>query len=102
MMKVEINIMGIENLITAEENKKKATSWRNEELQKCLTTLMEQINKTASNGGLSDSYKVPTGKPCAFYETLQKALESLGFIVNPPISPHAYDKDGWKWWKISW
>ena len=44
MMKVEINIMGIENLITAEEAHEKATSWRNEELQKCLTILMEQIN----------------------------------------------------------
>ena len=102
MMKGEINIMDIENLITAKEAHEKATSWRNEELQKCLTTLMEQINKTASNGGLSDNYRVSTGRPRAFYETLQKALESLGFVVSPPLEPHAYDKNGWKWWKISW
>ena len=102
MMKVEINIMDIKNLITAEEAREKATSWRNEELQKCLTTLMEQINKTASNGGLSDNYRVSTGRTREFYETLQKALESLGFVVRPPLEPHAYDKNGWKWWKISW
>ena len=102
MMKVEINIMDIKNLITAEEAHEKATSWRNEELQKCLTTLMEQINKTASNGGLSDNYRVSTGRPRAFYETLQKALEILWFIVNSPINPHAFYNDGWKWLKISW
>jgi hypothetical protein len=102
MMNVEISIIGIENLITAEEAHEKATSWRNEELQKCLISLMDQINKTANRGGLSDSYKVSTGRPYEFYETLQKVLESLGFVVSPPINPHAYDKDGWKWWKISW
>jgi hypothetical protein len=102
MMSIEINVIGIKNLMTAEEAREKATSWRNEELQNCLTSLMEQINKTANLGGLSDSYKVSTGRPYEFYETLQQALESLGFVVSPPVNPHAYDKDGWKWWKISW
>lgn len=101
-MNIEVNVIGVKNLMTAEEAHEKATSWRNEELQKCLISLMEQINKTANCGGLSGNYKVSTGRPYEFYETLQKALESLGFVVSPPISPHAYDKDGWKWWKISW
>ena len=102
MLEIEVNVIGIKNLITAEEAHEKATSWRNEELQKCLISLMEQISNTANRGGLSDSYKVSTGRPHEFYETLQKALESLGFVVSPPINPYAYDKDGWKWWKISW
>ena len=101
-MNVEINVIGIKNLITAEEAREKATSWRNQELQECLSSLMEQINKTATNGGLSGDYKVRTGRPYDFYETLQKMFETLGFSVSPPINPHAYDKDGWKWWKISW
>jgi hypothetical protein len=102
MINVEINIIGVKNLITAEEAHEKAMIWRNEELQSCLSNLMEQIDKTANKGKLFGEYKVLSGKPYEFYETLQKALESLGFIVNPPNNPHTYSEHEWKWWKISW
>lgn len=99
-MNIEINVIGIKNLMTAEEAREKATSWRNEELQNCLTTLMANISNKVNSGGLSGNFDVKIGRPIEFYNTLQQMLVGLGYKVEMPHEPHlgGYAKK----WKISW
>lgn len=100
MINVEINVIDVKNLMTAEEAREKATGWRNEELQVCLSTLMTNINSRANQGGLSGKFDVKVGRPFEFYNTLEQALISLGYQVEKPDEPHlgGYAKA----WKISW
>ena len=100
MMNVEINVIGIKNLITAEEAREKATSWKNQEMQECLSTLMIGINRRANSGGLSGKFDVKVGRPFEFYNTLEQILIGLGYEVEMPSEPHlgGYAKA----WKISW
>lgn len=100
MMNIEVNVIGVKNLMTAEEAREKAKSWKNEELQKCLTILMTNISNKANNGGLAEKFDVRTGRPIEFYNTLRQMLVGLGYKVEMPIEPHlgGYAKE----WKISW
>ena len=100
MMNVEVNVISIKNLVTAEAAREKATSWKNEELQKCLSTLMIGINSKANSGGLSGKFDVKVGRPFEFYNTLEQTLITLGYEVEKPHEPHlgGYAKA----WKISW
>ena len=99
-MNVEINVIGVKNLITDDKAREKALGWRNEELQSCLTTLMANISNKANNGGLSGKFDVKIGRPIEFYNTLRQILVGLGYKVEMPSEPHlgGYAKE----WKISW
>lgn len=100
MLNIEISVIDVNNLMTAENAHKMATGWRNEELTKCLTTLMDKINDVASRGGLSGEFAVNVDRPLEFYDTLEKALITLGYEVKKPIEPN---RGGYyKYWKISW
>ena len=100
MMNVEINVIGVKNLMTAEEAREKATSWRNEELQICLSTLMTNINNRVNQGGFSGEFAIKVGRPFEFYNTLEQVLIGLDYKVEKPLEPHlgGYAKT----WKISW
>lgn len=100
MMNVETSVIGIKNLMTAEEAHERATSWRNEELQTCLSTLMTNINNRVNKGGLCGNFDVKVGRPIEFYNTLEQILIGLGYKVEKPHEPHlgGYAKA----WKISW
>lgn len=100
MMNIEVNVIGVKNLITAEEARIKATEWRNEELQICLSTLMTNINNRVNRGELSGKFDVKVGRPIEFYNTLKQVLVGIGYKVEMPTEPHlgGYAKE----WKISW
>ena len=100
MANVEINVIGVKNLMTAEEAREKATGWRNEELQICLSTLMTNINNRVNRGELSGEFDIKIGRPLEFYNILEQVLTGLGYKVEKPNEPHlgGYAKA----WKISW
>lgn len=75
------------NWHTAAECRAKAESWSNEEMMKCIDSIMDVIWHKASLGGTSAMIDVRTSRPSQFYVTLQKKMETLGFQVFPPSAP---------------
>ena len=75
------------NWHTAAECRAKAESWSNEEMVKCIDSIMHVIWSKASSGGTSATVDVRTSRPSQFYVTLQSKMEALGFNVSPPSAP---------------
>jgi hypothetical protein len=101
---IAIEIAEIEmpkNWHTAQECREKAESWSNEEMMKCIDTIMDVIWHKASIGGTSAVVDVKTSRPPQFYVTLQSKMETLGFKVSPPSVPNdrCYPNRPWtfKW-----
>lgn len=87
---IAIEIAEIEmpkNWHTAQECRDKAESWSNEEMMKCIDTIMDVIWSKASSGGTSAVIDVKTSRPSHFYVTLQSKMEALGFKVTSPSVP---------------
>ena len=89
------------NWHTAQECRAKAESWANEEIMKCIDTIMDVIWHKASVGGTSALVDIKTSRPSQFYVTLQSKMETLGFKVLPPSTPddRCYSNRPWifKW-----
>lgn len=92
------------NYVTAEQCRKQAESWENEEIQKCVRECCSEIWKEACRGGTKTKISISTGKPEHFYETFLEKMTSLGFaVIAPEDAKKSYSNRCERaWWSFEW